>query len=158
MLTSMAIALALGVLLCAQALAAGPQQITFTITGPSDGTVKNLRWGNMVSPDGLCTFWSNGPANNPVFIWHNMGSNVNKFALELNYDMLQGGNWVAATAHGIVIVDPTLMSGDNVNVVANLQKCSLGPGNVVLSLKSVTAPAGASMGNCNSVPPCNSWK
>ena len=37
-LASMAIALVLGALLCAQALAAGPQQITFTITGPSDGT------------------------------------------------------------------------------------------------------------------------
>jgi hypothetical protein len=158
LLLGMAVALIVGALACAPAFAAGPQQITFKIVGPTGGPFKNLRWGNMVSPDGSCTFWSGDSANNPVYIWHNMGNNVNKFALELNYDMPQGGTWAAATAHGIVIVDPTQMSGDNVNVAANLQPCTMGPGNVVLALMNVAGPAGVTTGNCASVPPCTNWQ
>ncbi|ADK84933.1 hypothetical protein Deba_1565 [Desulfarculus baarsii DSM 2075] len=155
---SLAIALFVGAVACARALAEGPSQITFNIVGPTDGSVQNLRWGNMVSPDGSCQFWDNGPAGNPTYVWNNMGNNLTKFALELNYDMEQSGTWVAATVHGIVIVDPTAMPDGSVSVTAELQKCSMGPNNIVLGLKGVKGPSGVSMGNCAAVPPCEKWQ
>ncbi len=120
--------------------------------------MKNVRFGNMVSPDGACSFWSRDPAGGPTWVWYNMGQGTQKFALEMNYDLNQGGNWVAATAHGMIIVNPAGMPLNSSSTVeVTLKKCSLGPGNDVLAVYSVYG-TGVAKSNCISVPPCSNFK
>lgn len=147
--------LALGQALPAQAAASS---ITFNIDmAGSYDDMKDPYWGKMVSPDGSCQFWSNVSAQQTSWTWNNDGSNVNKFALELNYSLMQGGQWTASTVIGIVIADPNAMPDGSNTVTVVLQKCKLGQGNYVLAVKEVQGQ-GAERGQCSATPMCNDFQ
>lgn len=123
--------------------------VTINIVKNPVGVTANI--GNMVDPV-TGQFWYN-PNAGSSWKWGNNGSNVEKFALMVNFVGGMPDKSAVNTAIGAVVIDPSVLAG-NANVNIQLKKCKIGPSNYSYKVTGNVKP-GVTFTTFSTQPACN---